>query len=668
MGRTEETARIFIWLFSMMDLKAIARALGGEVSSGQVKAPGPGHSAADRSLSIKIDANAPDGFIVHSFAGDDPITCKDYVRSKLGLPTFKPNGGGKPNSGAGLANDEDRIAKAMAAAMAAPRAKPKGTVVATYDYTDEEGALLYQVLRYEPKNFSQRRPNGNGGYIDNLDGVRRVLYRRQDLLKYPDATVFFCEGEKDADRVASLDHIATTVAHGKWTDECVQTLAGRDILILEDNDKAGRKTALEAATLLHGVANTVRIVRLPDLPEKGDVSDWLDVDPKRASKLADICFDTPLWGPDASAVGASNTENTSENTKHSALTFFDQLTQPTVKPWLIKNVIARGETSSWFAPPGRGKSALLTDIGVHLAGAVADWRGYRIKGRCGVIYFALERADLVKRRLIAHKLRDGLLDLPIAVCGQVIDLMDRGCVQWILDMIKQAEQHFQRAIGLAVFDTYAKAIAAGGGDESTARDQNIALANLRRVLDRVDIHIAGIGHTGKDESRGERGSNAREADVDLMVQITGDTIKTATVKKANDQPMGEMTSFRLEPLEFGLDEDGDPFGTYILSKEIFKSVGAERPLSDKQRLAIDALIETTLAHGQPLSLADGLPKGLKSVTADQWKAELFRRNVIDQDARNPRSRFNELRTSLAAKKLIGVRDELVWLAMTETKT
>jgi len=111
------------------------------------------------------------------------------------------------------------------------------------------------------------------------------------------ACVFVCEGEKDADRVAALDHCATTVACGDWTDDCVNALAGRDVLILEDNDDAGRKKALEAAQALHGQAKSVRIVRLPGLPEKGDVSDWLDADQRNADKLADVCFDAPLWTP-----------------------------------------------------------------------------------------------------------------------------------------------------------------------------------------------------------------------------------------------------------------------------------------------------------------------------------------------------------------------------------
>jgi hypothetical protein len=56
----------------MLTLQQIARAMGGDLCGGQVKAPGPGHSRRDRSLSIKLDASAPDGFLVHSFSGDDP--------------------------------------------------------------------------------------------------------------------------------------------------------------------------------------------------------------------------------------------------------------------------------------------------------------------------------------------------------------------------------------------------------------------------------------------------------------------------------------------------------------------------------------------------------------------------------------------------------------------
>src|SRR5215213_8094017 len=70
----------------MMDLRSIARALGGEVVGRQVLCPGPGHSPRDRSLSVRLEPRAPGGILVHSFANDDALTCKDFVRSRLNLP------------------------------------------------------------------------------------------------------------------------------------------------------------------------------------------------------------------------------------------------------------------------------------------------------------------------------------------------------------------------------------------------------------------------------------------------------------------------------------------------------------------------------------------------------------------------------------------------------
>src|SRR5262249_23603939 len=158
--------------------------------------------------------------------------CKDYVRQKMGLPAFAPNNGNIHERASGF--------------------KPKNRVVAKYPYVDRDGMLLYQVLRLEPKSFRQRRPDGAGDWIWKLDD-RRVVYRWPDLMKFPDATVFITEGEKDADRVASLGHCATTVAAGKWTDACAQALKDRHVIILEDNDDAGHKKASKAAEALHGI-------------------------------------------------------------------------------------------------------------------------------------------------------------------------------------------------------------------------------------------------------------------------------------------------------------------------------------------------------------------------------------------------------------------------------
>ena len=76
----------------MITLLALARTLGGEVRNGEVLAPGPGHSEADRSLAIKLDATNPEGFVVYSFADDDPVRCRDYIREKCGLRPSEFNG------------------------------------------------------------------------------------------------------------------------------------------------------------------------------------------------------------------------------------------------------------------------------------------------------------------------------------------------------------------------------------------------------------------------------------------------------------------------------------------------------------------------------------------------------------------------------------------------
>jgi RecA-family ATPase len=183
------------------------------------------------------------------------------------------------------------------------------------------------------------------------------------------------------------------------------------------------------------------------------------------------------------------------------LTFFDECSAIASKRWLIKGVAAIGETSSWIAPPGKGKSALQTDISVNIAAGI-DWRGYRSKGPHGVVYFAFERGDLVKRRLTAYARQRNLKALPIAVASQIIDLMHPGCVEVILETIRAAEQRFGIRVGYIVIDTFAKGIAAGGGDEDKARDQNKCLTNLRRLHECAELHVAIVGHTGKDETRG----------------------------------------------------------------------------------------------------------------------------------------------------------------------
>jgi AAA domain len=247
--------------------------------------------------------------------------------------------------------------------------------------------------------------------------------------------------------------------------------------------------------------------------------------------------------------------------------------EPATKRHIIKGIFARGETSAWIGPPGSLKSALMASAALAVTSG-DDWFGRRNKERCGVVYFALERADLVERRLQAAA-RD--LDLPIAIVRDVMDLLNGNSVGKVVATIREAEEAFGCRAGLLVFDTFAKMVAAGGGDEDKAKDQGRVFANIQRIKNQTDCHAAIIGHTGKDETRGSRGSNAILGDVDMMVMISGDATKTATVTKANDAPEGPLFSFKSEVHEFGRDEDGDPITVNVVSAEEIGTQTVRKP-------------------------------------------------------------------------------------------
>lgn len=170
----------------------------------------------------------------------------------------------------------------------------KPTIASKYDYRDADGRLVYQVVRFSPKGFRQRQPNGSGGWLWNLKGVDRLPYRLPELLAAdPRWPVFIVEGEKDADRLADRGLVATCNAGGagKWSGSFAAHLRGRPVVILPDNDDPGRKHAQAVARSLQGAAKSVRIVELPGLPEKGDVSDWL-ADGGDADTLVSIARET----------------------------------------------------------------------------------------------------------------------------------------------------------------------------------------------------------------------------------------------------------------------------------------------------------------------------------------------------------------------------------------
>ena len=188
----------------------------------------------------------------------------------------------------------------------------KSPVVATYDYRDTNGKLLFQVCRTADKRFFQRRPDGKGGWINGLGGIQPVLYRLPEVLQAvkQGETIFIPEGEKDVNNLARLGLAATCNPLGacKWRDHYSEHLMGAAVAVLPDLDKPGRKHAQQVAKSLYGRAASVKILELPGLPRKGDVSDWLAAGGTK-EELLQLVAECPEWEPTKRDEGSRKSAN-----------------------------------------------------------------------------------------------------------------------------------------------------------------------------------------------------------------------------------------------------------------------------------------------------------------------------------------------------------------------
>ena len=277
-----------------------------------------------------------------------------------------------------------------------PKSKAKATngkphIVAQYDYRDEAGDVVFQVVRYDPKDFRQRRPKPGGGWDWSVKGVRVVPYRLPELLAEPTRPVVVVEGEKDADNLARIDVLATCNAGGagKWTAEHSEFLRGRNVTIVPDHDEAGQNHAQQVAKSLHGIAESVRMVELPTLPAKGDASDWITADGTKA-ELKRLAEAAPVW------------TRTAAQELGPILTCLADV-EPRPISWLWPERIPAGRITLLVGRPGEGKSFLTTDAAARVTTGTAWPDGSDCpKGSVILISAEDDPADTIRPRLDAH--------------------------------------------------------------------------------------------------------------------------------------------------------------------------------------------------------------------------------------------------------------------------
>lgn len=500
--------------------QSVFDALGGkrfadmDTSGNKVCIPGPGHGKDDRSLSVRNDPNNPDGFVVNSFAGDDAAACRDHVRGLAGLPEWKPT----------------------------PRTERPTDP--QFVYRDQQGQPYLRVTRVHKgagKSFYQHSWNGHE-WAKGAQQVR-IPYRLPEVISAD--TIYITEGEKCADRVAALGLVATTAPEGagKWRPELNKWFAGKRVIILADNDHPGRDHASQVERELTGVAASVMQVHFTMLPEKGDVFDFLDTGKGKEDLLAHI---------DAFAAKSDMPQR-----ERFSLDWFHEIEDSMPKETFIKGVFGVNEFTMLSGKPGSGKSVITTDMACHVAAGM-DWHGRRVKQGL-VVYIAAERKDLTKRRMLAFRKRHGIGHaIPLLVMGGRMDLTTGlRDAEDIATTIKRAEADCGMSCVWIIVDTLTRTF--GPADQNQSKDMTKFILSCDTIREAVTgSHVTVIHHTGW---AGDRGKGA--------IDLDGAVDASFLVKKeaggyllecdgTNDGDEGVITNFRMEGVQVGIDEDGQP--------------------------------------------------------------------------------------------------------------
>jgi hypothetical protein len=313
------------------------------------------------------------------------------------------------------------------------KGKTAGKLVKTYDYTDEIGNLIFQVLRYEPKSFSQRRPDPNitNAWISNLNTVRLVPYRLPAVIEAIalDQPIYIVEGEKDADTgVERLNIISTTTAMGagKWKGEQGERYAeffrGADVVVIPDNDadpKKGRAHATMIASKLHNIVERVRVLTIPH--DYKDLTEWVDAGGTREAfdQLSENAPDY-MNGYDPGAADFGQGDPT-QQPKTISISTIEVFIMGFVPPdYLIDSIIQRRFVYSVTGQTGHAKTAVALLIAELISSQSENamlGRHRVTKGR--VVYFVGENPDDVRMRIIgSHSqrtddpLRDDIFFIP----------------------------------------------------------------------------------------------------------------------------------------------------------------------------------------------------------------------------------------------------------------
>jgi hypothetical protein len=507
-----------------------------------------------------------------------------------------------------------------------PVTKKKNEPDVTYDYQDEQGKGLFQVCRYNllngEKTFSQRRPDGKGGFVNNVKGVRLVLYHLPEVSKEPD--LLFCEGEKDADKVKRLEFTSTCNPGGAGKVEnqhkkhkILEPLKDKNVFILADNDEPGEQHALQVAELAYPIAKSVKIIHFDDLPEHGDVSDFIEKHGDKAKdKLFERIVNTPEWTPPKAFY---------------TLQEICDLPSDNHTPIIDKGIMPYNSHILIAGESGVGKSMLRLEIALHLAMGW-PWMDFHVPRARTVAIFQFENSEHTEQFRI-NKMLAGM-ETTVRAIGDRIKYVKRD-ERFNLTLKGDREKLFNRVKDLGceviVYDCLSNLHSANENDNVKMRE---VLDVLTDINARLGTSCIVIHHFGKP-SEYEKGNTWRIRGASSIMDWAY-TAMTFTGKAHEDKTLRKIEFVKVrdgkQPKPFLVERDPETFlcsyydEESLVSPNIVADVLKEQfnGTVDKQSELINSIMERTNCGNR--TARTGIKDALKM------------KSIYESDGKNKRSK------------------------------
>jgi hypothetical protein len=574
-----------------------------------------------------------------------------------------------------------------------PELSSKREISATYDYTDAQGELIYQVVRLEwieegkrQKTFRQRRPDLEkpGEWIWNLEGISHGLYRLPDLRESGiDETVFLPEGEKDVETLIAFGLTATTNSGGakNWQNDHAEMLRGRNVVVLVDNDDPGRERGNIIVASLQGIAACVRILDFshqdiwPSAPKGADITDWVKAREGTPEELIEIAERLP----EAKPVPFVSTMD---------LLMWADRNRPGRRryEYAIDDLIPERQIVVVMGDTGTGKSFFTTAMAMALCRRVPFF-GRRIARQLGVIWCAYEAAEGADARMRAYAGYHGLKDedLPFGALQHPLPLWPNEpngdlLIKEIHGIVRTKFNGIP--LGAIVVDTYNAATP--GASEIDSEVVSRIRSYFHRAVQETGATLIIVGHT--NSAGKHRGNEQLTNNVDTILKVSfktrvvdreviqlkdddGREIRTMKVVKQREGRSGAEFDFVLHEVADGTkNQYGNSRTSCVVVPFGGSSAGSTAPvkgprLTHERAVILQCLRTAIEDHGEPVPPMLRLPRSIvRVVNAQHWKRVYLEKspdagatdNTINKRLRDASSQFQNL-------KLIGRTNPFVWI-------